>query len=366
MRCKNTFAIGDKMSDIELSTSTWADEYRPNKLSDYKGQEGVLAKINGAINRGKIPKTILICGSTGCGKTTLARILANHLNGVPEGQFNPDVVEYNLANEKGINDIRNIVAQMNYLPQKRFRIFILDEVHALQTQAASVLLKPLEDAPKHCVFILATDQPEKLLATIRGRSYPLVLDPYEPEDIVPILERVLKLEKAKITKDPEILKNTLLKVAENAGCQPRQSLQLLQGLVDIIASGEKPKNALKLAAEQMPDYGNELIAIKVLGAVYAKKPKVWLKALADLPASGSIMGLLLDLNQYLLDLQSETTNTYHSYNRKQLVGYLQKNKVEPDLKTILQVHGALVETRYRINAYTVSEKHLLIQQLGIL
>jgi len=163
-----------------------ARKYRPQTFSELTGQEHVSRTLQNAIDSGRIAHAFLFSGARGVGKTSTARILAKTLNcerGVSHEPCNvcplcieitkgtsTDVFEIDGASNTGVDDIRELRDNAKYLPShSRFKIFIIDEVHMLSTNAFNALLKTLEEPPEHVKFIFATTEPHKLPITILSR-----------------------------------------------------------------------------------------------------------------------------------------------------------------------------------------------------
>lgn len=168
-----------------------ARKYRPQTLSDLKGQEILSTTLKKAIAEGRIPHAFLFHGIRGIGKTTTARILAKALNckGVdgkgnitcdPCGKCSSciaiqedrhlDVIEMDAASHTGVDDIREIIDSCRYKAvQGRYKVFIIDEVHMLSKNAFNALLKTLEEPPAHVKFIFATTELRKIPDTILSR-----------------------------------------------------------------------------------------------------------------------------------------------------------------------------------------------------
>lgn len=141
-------------------------EHRPSNLSEIFGNKAIVESLTSIFERkSDYPHAFLFHGPTGCGKTTLARIVAKMLKcDKPE--------EYNMANLRGIDAVRTLVEECVYLPLTGHnRVYILDEIHRQTKDAQNALLKLLEDPPEHVYFILGTTDPEQLIATLRGRCH---------------------------------------------------------------------------------------------------------------------------------------------------------------------------------------------------
>jgi len=160
--------------------------YRPRRFADVRGQQQVVEALRNAVREERIGHAYLFSGPRGTGKTSTARILAKALNctdlrdGEPccecascldvEAGTSYDLVELDAASNNGVNDIRELVKTVALTTGGRAKVYILDEVHMLSPGASNALLKTLEEPPGHVVFVLATTDPTKVLATIRSRT----------------------------------------------------------------------------------------------------------------------------------------------------------------------------------------------------
>ena len=169
-----------------MSYVVLARKYRPQSFDSMTGQEHIVRTLTNAIAQGRVAHAYLFCGPRGVGKTTAARVLARALNCEHGPTANPcgvcqacrdiaagvslDVSEIDGASNNGVEDVRQIRERVTYLPQReRHKIYIIDEVHMLTTQAFNALLKTLEEPPEHVKFIFATTEPQKLPDTILSR-----------------------------------------------------------------------------------------------------------------------------------------------------------------------------------------------------
>lgn len=200
-------------------------DYRPKTLDELRGNDSVKVSIQSIFSRKEDrPRAFLLGGSSGCGKTTTARIIASML-----GCSDRDIYEYNAANARGVDTIREIDQSSKYAPfSGKNKSYIIDEVARLTLDAQSAFLKLLEDTPKHVTFILCTTDPEKLLATIRNRCVYYEFKPLKKTEIISLLNEVL--EKENLTNYPDKIIQAIARQSD--GC-PRQALVMLESVIDI-------------------------------------------------------------------------------------------------------------------------------------
>jgi DNA polymerase-3 subunit gamma/tau len=194
-------------------------KYRPSIFADVIGQEHVTTPLSNALESGRIHHAYLFSGPRGCGKTSSARIMARSLNCekgptpnpcgkcqsctdlVANGPGSIDVIELDAATHGLVDDARDLRDKAFFAPvSSRYKIYIIDEAHQLGPGAANALLKVVEEPPPHVLFIFATTEPEKLIATIRSRThhYPFRLVP--PGILGEHLEKVCQAEGVKVAK----------------------------------------------------------------------------------------------------------------------------------------------------------------------
>lgn len=159
--------------------------YRPAKFSEVVGQDYIIKTLVNAIKNNKIAHAYLFAGPRGTGKTTIAKLFAKAINcenfndeacdecdnclAYLDGNH-PDIIELDAASNNGVDDIREIIEQVPYAPlMGKYKVYIIDEVHMLTTQAFNALLKTLEEPPAHVIFILATTDPQKVIPTVLSR-----------------------------------------------------------------------------------------------------------------------------------------------------------------------------------------------------
>ncbi len=229
-----------------MSYTVLARRYRSNTFDDLIGQEHVARTLKRAIESGRIAHAFLFCGTRGTGKTSTARILAKCLN--CESSDKPtvtpcsqcesckaiargddiDVYEIDAASNRGIDEVRKIIENARFSPARsRFKVYIIDEVHAMTKDAFNALLKVLEEPPAHVKFILATTEPEKVLATILSRCQRYDFRNIPTREIAGHLKDICSKEKVAIDEDAVLL------VAKAGAGSMRDSLSLLDRLLSL-------------------------------------------------------------------------------------------------------------------------------------
>jgi DNA polymerase III subunit gamma/tau len=230
-----------------MAYTVLARRYRSNTFDEVVGQNHIAQTLKKAISSGRIAHAYLFCGTRGTGKTSTARILAKCLNcqSADHAVIEPcnkcdscksiargddiDVIEIDAASNTGVDNVRDIIigTAYNTPARSRFKVFIIDEVHMLSKQAFNALLKTLEEPPSHVKFILATTEPEKVLATILSRCQRYDFRNIPTREIAGHLKNICKTEKIDADDD------ALLLVAKAGAGSMRDSLSLLDRLLSI-------------------------------------------------------------------------------------------------------------------------------------
>lgn len=242
-----------------LRTVNLAAETRPTRLSHYIGQPQITKSLLAMMKAGSLPATILIQGPTGCGKTTLATILARYLNcdtnnscgkciscrsmdsAVYEGGTHPDYVQIDAGSKGKIEDTRNLIEMMRSMPQFKKRVYVIDEAHAMTKQSANALLVSIENPPPDTVFILCTTESHKLLPTVVGRCLNLNVKQVDGDEIhTHLCNIVTKYSEYEFSKAEWKKVDTLCRiVAYNCNGFVRNAVQGLQGVLPLLTSGEE-------------------------------------------------------------------------------------------------------------------------------
>ncbi len=223
-------------------------EFRPETFEEVLGQEHIVKILKNQLATNSVSHAYLFCGTRGTGKTTMARLLAKGVNclnphedggpcgecencrSIQEGNF-LDVIEIDAASNNGVDSIRELRESVKYPPAVGGKkVYIIDEVHMLSAGAFNALLKTLEEPPEHVMFVLATTEPQKLLATILSRCMRL--------DFKRVTEKVLVSGMSEICKRKGINvdEDALRLIATNADGSVRDGLSILD---QCLATGDK-------------------------------------------------------------------------------------------------------------------------------
>ncbi|MGA2629669.1 MAG: DNA polymerase III subunit gamma/tau [Terriglobia bacterium] len=225
-----------------MSYQVIARKYRPQLFDDVVGQRLATETLKNAIRTDRVAHGYIFSGGRGVGKTSTARILAKALNCVKGPTVTPcgecpscqeiaagnsvDVFEIDAASNRGIDEIRELRENVRYLPARdRYKVFIIDEVHMLTTEAFNALLKTLEEPPPRALFILATTEPHKLPATIQSRCQHFAFRLLDYNEIFSRLEEVCKAEQIQADE------GSLSVLAQAAEGSLRDALSLLDQVI---------------------------------------------------------------------------------------------------------------------------------------
>ncbi|MEG4012759.1 MULTISPECIES: DNA polymerase III subunit gamma/tau [unclassified Microcoleus] len=195
-------------------------KYRPQTFAELVGQEAIAQTLTSAILQQRIAPAYLFTGPRGTGKTSSARIFAKSLNCISTGAPTPtpcgkcnvcqeiargstlDVIEIDAASNTGVDNIRDLIERAQFSPvQCRYKVYVIDEVHMLSTQAFNALLKTLEEPPDRVVFVLATTDPQRVLPTIISRCQKFDFRRIPLDSMTAHLHKIAQLENINIASE---------------------------------------------------------------------------------------------------------------------------------------------------------------------
>jgi len=235
-----------------MAYTVFALKWRPQNFDDVVGQDHIATTLKNALEKSRLAHAYLFAGPRGIGKTSTARILAKALNckegptARPCGKCNScieiskgislDVIEIDGASNRQIDDIRTLRENVKFAPTLgKFKVYIIDEVHMLTTEAFNALLKTLEEPPPYVKFIFATTHPQKMPSTILSRCQRLDFRRIKAMEIISQLNKIIKAENLDVDKD------VLLAIARSSD----GSLRDAESILDQLASFSQDKLSLR-------------------------------------------------------------------------------------------------------------------------
>lgn len=280
-------------------------KWRPQGFDSLVGQEAVRTALTNALETGRIAHAYLFAGPRGTGKTSTAKILAKAVNCEHGPTPNPcnkcqncvrindgtsmDVFEIDAASNRGIDEIRDLREKVAFAPVNgRYKVYIIDEVHMLTTEAFNALLKTLEEPPPHVIFILATTEPHKIPATIHSRCQRFDFKRVTDSDIVKRLREVA--DGSGIAADDDALQ--LIAVQADGGMRDALSLLDQCGVMAERVSAETVRNVLGIVGREAL---RELV--KAVGEGNVPKSLELLEAL--LAGGKDVKQIITELAEYL-------------------------------------------------------------------
>ena len=319
-------------------------KYRPQTFGEIVGQDHVVKTLVNAVSSGIISHAYLFSGPRGCGKTTIARLLAKALNcqNRKEGKSEPcnkcsscveinegralDLMEIDAASHRGIDEIRELRDGIRFVPTKlKYKIFIIDECHQLTKEAFNALLKTLEEPPGHAIFILATTEIHKMISTIISRCQRFDFRKLTLPEIIKRLESIAQKERIKIQK------SALELIAINSGGALRDAESLLDQAITFASTFNR-----ELKAEDIKD---------LLGLVEVELISKFTDFICQKKAVEAV-NFLNELTEKGLDLQEFS---------KSLIGYLRQIM-------ILKIAGSLKYKNSLITGLTKEEMEKIQKQ----
>jgi DNA polymerase-3 subunit gamma/tau len=364
------------MSEASSQDSTYtvvARRYRPKSFDELVGQENVSQALATAIRTGRIGHAYLFTGARGVGKTSTARIFAKALNsaGGPSIEADKesdiaraidagedmDVLEIDGASNRGIEEIRQLRANVNVRPSRsRFKIYIIDEVHMLTTAAFNALLKTLEEPPEHVKFIFCTTDPEKIPITVLSRCQRFDFPPVKKEAIQERLRLICQNEGFEADED------ALSLIARRAAGSMRDSQSLLEQILsfsDGRITVESVHEMLGTADEtSLYDLVERFIAHDAVGALQLVEKSISQGSDAGQFAE-QLLGYLRDLMTRAVGGSVDLLRHVHAISPEQLLGQSNRWGLQSLISAMQILDESLVRMRHSMHSRTLLEVTLV-------
>jgi len=299
-------------SDGEEAYQVLARKYRPQNFDEVIGQAALVQTLTNAFALDRVAHAFMLTGVRGVGKTTTARIIAKCLNAEGGPSINPDpndpqsiaitedrhpdVIEVDAASRTGVGDIREILDGVRYRPVfGRYKVYIIDEVHMLSTQAFNALLKTLEEPPEHVKFIFATTEIRKVPVTVLSRCQRFDLRRIKADDLITHFSRIAEAEGAQLED------GALRLIARAADGSVRDGLSLLDQTISAHCSNGAVAQEDDVRA--MLGTANSAAVFDIFEALMAGRTADALEGLGTLYDSGadplSVLQDLLELSHWI-------------------------------------------------------------------
>lgn len=290
-----------------MSYQVLARKWRPKKFQDVIGQSHVTRSLQNAIAKNKIGHAYMMVGTRGVGKTSVARIFAKAIRcenitadinacGTCQACLDFDtetsmnVIEIDGASNNSVDNIRELIGNVHYLPTSgRFKVYIIDEVHMLSTNAFNALLKTLEEPPAHVVFIFATTEAQKLLGTVLSRCQRFDFRNVPVDTLVSHVKEIAKVEGIKFENDELIQQLAIL---------GRGSVRDTLSLLDQVLTFSEDNNVLEETLTTSLGVAGPKTVSALIAAIYtgntAELSKIYNRLLSENVPAKNIASSLLD------------------------------------------------------------------------
>ena len=314
--------------------------YRPSTFEEVAGQTHIVKTLKNALATNKIAHAYLFTGPRGTGKTTMAKLFAKALNcdhgigcqcneckncqAIIDGSH-PDVLEIDAASNRGINEIKDLIEKVKYSTiLGRYKVYIIDEVHMMTTEAFNALLKTLEEPPEHVIFVLATTEPHKILPTILSRCQRYDFTKVSDADIKERLKVVL--EKEHVTYNEGAV-DIIISLADGG---MRDALSILDQVLAYSGNTLKEEDILSIFALESKEEKINLIKDIAQGHVSEVLDKMnnYIQKGTDIKRlTNDLLVILKDVLIYSLTLRRDLFQFADEASVKDLINYLKSDRI---------------------------------------
>lgn len=268
-------------------------KYRPQTFSDVRGQSEAVSYLESVIRSGHVPHALLLTGSRGIGKTTLARIYGKSL-----GIDSHDIYEIDAASYRKVENMRELLNDVLTLPiSSPYKLYILDEVHMLTNESFNTFLKTLEEPPRHVIFVLATTELNKVLPTVLSRCQVIHLKKPSNSILADQIIDITNQEGKTISREHALL------LAERANGSFRDALVLLDQVLEQISGSTVTQTDIDRLGVRASDY----LAFEFISALVEKNSDKLFSTLNTISGDGKnlseFLNKLLQLMRVVLYVQ---------------------------------------------------------------
>lgn len=360
---------GASSESVELTTINFADQFRPNRIEDYVGQDHIVKIMKGWQKSKTVPSTMIITGHLGSGKTTFARLVAKYINcdtfsacgkcrscQMHDRGAHPDEQEFDMGGDAGkVDGSQKIVDSAPLSPMFKRRVFIFDESHLMSSAAESKLLKITEQPPAHVVFIFVTTNPEKMKGTMISRMTQLPIRPIPTDVIHKRLIGISSQLSILPKKDKALDKATsaLHQVAEYAGGQMRGAITMLQNIYASVKGGEDfDKNLVAELAAADPEIDMEAKAVQMIGAYLAMDLIGVIQFLREANNPRAMVAKARWIIHGVIGHAAET-NKWQTAGLKMFLNMTRKDNIKINLVSLVYMQSVLADAEVAFNSTSV-------------